>query len=96
MTKLVRGFRDIWAPQTNNFTELESAARRVFALAGASEIRIPTVELKELFVKSTGDTTDIVQKEMYAFEDAGGRTLGQPQTISFTTLDMSARILIVN
>jgi len=71
----VRGFRDIFAPQSDNFAELEGAARRVFALAGASEIRIPTVELKELFVKSTGDTTDIVQKEMYAFEDAGGRTL---------------------
>ena len=75
MTKLVRGFRDIFAPQSGNFAELENAARRVFALAGAAEIRIPTVELKELFVKSTGDTTDIVQKEMYSFEDAGGRVL---------------------
>ncbi|MCL2888372.1 MAG: histidine--tRNA ligase [Elusimicrobia bacterium] len=75
MTKLVRGFRDILAPQSDYFTEIESAARRVFKLAGADEIRIPTVELKELFVKSTGDTTDIVQKEMYSFEDAGGRTL---------------------
>ena len=36
---------------------------------------LPTVELKELFVKSTGETTDIVQKEMYAFEDAGHRQL---------------------
>ena len=49
-------------------TALENAARKVFKLYGVQELRIPTVELKELFVKSTGTTTDIVQKEMYAFE----------------------------
>ena len=42
---------------------------------GFSELRLPTVEQKELFVKSTGETTDIVQKEMYTFEDAGHRQL---------------------
>ncbi|ACC97942.1 Histidyl-tRNA synthetase [Elusimicrobium minutum Pei191] len=86
MTKLVRGFRDIFAPESNNFAELEACARRVFTLAGGTEVRIPTLELKELFIKSTGDTTDIVQKEMYAFEDAGGRVLamrpeGTPGTV---------------
>lgn len=75
MKRLVRGFRDIFPPESDAFARLESVARRVFALYGAKEIRIPTLELKELFVKSTGDTTDIVQKEMYAFEDAGGRML---------------------
>ena len=49
-------------------TALENAARKVFKLYGVQELRIPTLELKELFVKSTGTTTDIVQKEMYAFE----------------------------
>ena len=75
MTKLVRGFRDIFEPQAKNFTQLENCARDVFAVYGFSELRLPTVELKELFVKSTGETTDIVQKEMYAFEDAGHRQL---------------------
>ena len=75
MAKLVRGFRDIFEPQSNQFTQLENCARSVFALYGFGELRLPTVELKELFVKSTGETTDIVQKEMYAFEDAGHRQL---------------------
>lgn len=56
-------------------TALESSARKVFKLYGVSELRIPTVEQKELFVKATGTTTDIVQKEMYSFEDAGHRLL---------------------
>ncbi len=75
MAKLVRGFRDIFEPQSNYFTELENCARGVFSVYGFGELRLPTVELKELFVKSTGETTDIVQKEMYAFEDAGHRQL---------------------
>lgn len=75
MAKLVRGFRDIFEPQSKNFTQLENCAREVFSLYGFSELRLPTVELKELFIKSTGETTDIVQKEMYAFEDAGHRQL---------------------
>lgn len=75
MAKLVRGFRDIFEPQSKYFTELENCARSVFSLYGFGELRLPTVELKELFVKSTGETTDIVQKEMYAFEDAGHRQL---------------------
>lgn len=75
MAKLVRGFRDIFEPQSKNFTELENCARGVFSLYGFGELRLPTVELRELFIKSTGETTDIVQKEMYAFEDAGRRQL---------------------
>lgn len=75
MSKLVRGFRDIFEPQSALFTELESCARGVLRRYGFSELRLPTVEQKELFVKSTGETTDIVQKEMYAFEDAGHRQL---------------------
>ncbi|MDR0645817.1 MAG: histidine--tRNA ligase [Elusimicrobiota bacterium] len=75
MSKLVRGFKDIFGEDAQILSELENSARKIFKLYGIKELRIPTVELKELFVKSTGDTTDIVQKEMYAFEDAGGRTL---------------------
>ena len=75
MSKLVRGFRDIFEPQSNLFTELENCARGVLRRYGFSELRLPTVEHKELFVKSTGETTDIVQKEMYSFEDAGHRQL---------------------
>lgn len=75
MAKLVRGFRDIFGPEAAALTALESSARKIFKLYGVSELRIPTVEQKELFVKATGTTTDIVQKEMYSFEDAGRRLL---------------------
>ena len=70
---LLRGFRDLLPPESGLFTRIEAAAREVFALYGYREIRIPTIESKELFVKSTGATTDIVEKEMYAFTDQGGR-----------------------
>jgi histidyl-tRNA synthetase len=69
----LRGFRDLLPPESSLFTRIEAAAREIFALYGYQEIRVPTIESKELFVKSTGDTTDIVEKEMYAFTDQGGR-----------------------
>lgn len=73
MIHSLRGFRDLLPPDSDIFTRIEAAAREVFALYGYQEIRIPTIEPHELFVKSTGDTTDIVEKEMYAFTDQGGR-----------------------
>ena len=69
----LRGFRDLFPPDSSLFASIEGAAREVFALYGYQELRIPTIDLKELFVKSTGETTDIVEKEMYAFTDGGGR-----------------------
>ena len=47
MSKLVRGFRDIFEPQSNLFTELENCARGVLRRYGFSELRLPTVEQKE-------------------------------------------------
>ncbi len=73
MINSLRGFRDLLPPESGLFARIEAAAREVFGLYGYQEIRIPTIEKKELFVKSTGDTTDIVEKEMYAFTDGGGR-----------------------
>ena len=73
MAKLLRGFRDLFENEAAKLTKVESEARSVFKLYGAQELRLPTLELKEIFIKATGQTTDIVQKEMYAFEDGGGR-----------------------
>ena len=73
MAKLLRGFRDLFESEAQKLTKVESEARSVFKLYGAQELRLPTLELKEIFIKATGQTTDIVQKEMYAFEDGGGR-----------------------
>jgi histidyl-tRNA synthetase len=73
MFNSLRGFRDLLPPESDLFTRIEAAAREVFGLYGYQELRIPALEKKELFVKSTGDTTDIVEKEMYTFTDGGGR-----------------------
>ncbi len=73
MAKLLRGFRDLFETEAAKLTKVENSARSVFKVYGAKELRLPTLELKEIFIKATGQTTDIVQKEMYAFEDGGGR-----------------------
>ena len=69
------GTSDIWPPQTAEWVLLEDTARDVFALHGHGELRTPIFERTELFTRSIGDETDIVQKEMYTFEDRGGRSL---------------------
>ncbi|MFA6582691.1 MAG: histidine--tRNA ligase [Elusimicrobiaceae bacterium] len=75
MITSIRGFRDIFEPESKLFASLESIARRAFGTYSYSELRIPAVEMHELFVKSTGETTDVVEKEMYSFQDAGERRL---------------------
>lgn len=71
----VRGTKDILPVDAAMFQTLESAALQLFERFGYSEIRTPTFESVELFQRSLGDTTDVVQKEMYVFEDRGGRKL---------------------
>ena len=73
MAKLLRGFRDLFETEARKLTKVEQISRDVFKIYGVNELRLPTLELKEIFIKATGQTTDIVQKEMYAFEDGGGR-----------------------
>jgi histidyl-tRNA synthetase len=75
MVQSLRGFRDIIYPETKKFTQFENTAREIMELFGYREIRIPVLEQRELFVKSTGETSDIVSKEMYTFTDAGGRNI---------------------
>ena len=54
---------------------IENVARELTALAGYREIRTPVFEHTELFLRGVGDTTDIVQKEMYTFTDKGDRSV---------------------
>ena len=68
----VRGTRDILPGEVERWQFVEDTARRVFERYGYAELRTPIIEREELFVRSTGETTDIVQKEMYAFTDKGG------------------------
>ncbi len=70
-----RGTRDIKEKEAQAFSAMEAAARIIFARYGYEEIRTPVFENAELFRRAVGETTDIVEKEMFAFEDRGGRHL---------------------
>lgn len=67
----VKGFNDILPEESGRWQYIERTARRVFELNGFGEIRVPVMEKTELFCRSIGDTTDIVEKEMYTFIDKG-------------------------
>jgi histidyl-tRNA synthetase len=71
----VRGTHDILPEEAGQFQKLEAQARVLFKQFGFQEIRTPTFEMLDLFHRSLGETTDIVEKEMYVFEDRGGRRL---------------------
>ena len=71
----IKGFADIFSPESDVFTFIEDNARRVFAGYGYSELRIPVLEHTELFSRGIGTETDVVQKEMYTFPDRKARSL---------------------
>ncbi len=73
--KAVRGFNDILPGRSEAFRYVEEEACRVFSGYGFLEIRPPIVERTELFLRSIGETTDIVEKEMYTFTDRKGESL---------------------
>ncbi|HPC82977.1 MAG TPA: histidine--tRNA ligase [Thermoanaerobaculaceae bacterium] len=75
MIQRPRGTRDLLPPESRLWQAVEQTARDVFGAFGAEEIRTPVLEPTELFVRSVGETTDIVHKEMYTFEDRKGRSL---------------------
>ena len=71
----VRGMNDILPDQSPAWQALEETVRRVVMAYGYREIRMPIVEKTELFKRSIGEVTDIVEKEMYTFEDRNGDSL---------------------
>jgi histidyl-tRNA synthetase len=71
----IRGMNDLLAADLPHWQRVESAARELFADYGYREMRVPLVEHSELFQRSIGEHTDIVEKEMYSFEDRGGDRL---------------------
>ena len=73
--KSVRGVRDILPAEAVRWQRVEGAARRVFQAYGYREIRIPLFERTELFTRGIGEVTDIVQKEMYTFQDRSGESV---------------------
>lgn len=71
----VRGMPDILPEQAGAWRYLEQQAQRIFGAYGLTQIRTPIVEDTALFARSIGDVTDIVEKEMYTFEDRSGDSL---------------------
>ena len=71
----VRGMNDLLPGQLPLWQFVEQQARELFAAYGYQEFRVPLVEHAELFQRSIGEHTDIVEKEMYTFEDRGGDRL---------------------
>jgi histidyl-tRNA synthetase len=71
----IRGMHDILPERIAIWHRIEEAAREVLAGYGYSEIRTPLVEVTELFKRSIGEVTDIVEKEMYSFADRHGDSL---------------------
>src|SRR3972149_1449557 len=69
----IKGFSDIFPGEVETWQWVEEQARRVFAAYHFAEIRIPILEKTELFSRSIGETSDIVEKEMYTFEDRDSR-----------------------
>jgi histidyl-tRNA synthetase len=72
MIHLIRGFKDILPGEVELWQKIESEARSLFESFSFREIRIPLMEKTELFKRSIGEDTDIVEKEMYTFADRGG------------------------
>lgn len=75
LTKAPRGTQDMLPSESHKWQFVENLALDTAKLYGFREIRVPTFEHTELFKRSVGDTTDVVQKEMFTFEDRGGRSL---------------------
>ncbi|MDI6640963.1 MAG: histidine--tRNA ligase [Elusimicrobiota bacterium] len=73
--KKIRGTYDILPEKVSLYRLIEETSRQVFYKYQYKELRIPTFEILDLFIHSTGSTTDIVQKEMYVFDDKKGRKL---------------------
>lgn len=70
-----RGTADVYPPQSARWQSLERRIHEIAQRFGYGEIRTPTFEATDLFVRGVGDATDIVEKEMYTFVDRGGRSM---------------------
>jgi histidyl-tRNA synthetase len=73
--KALKGFKDILPDEVGLWQFIEQTARDVFHRYGLEEIKVPILEKTELFVRTIGESTDIVEKEMYTFADRNGSSL---------------------
>ncbi len=75
ITKAIKGTKDVLPNEVHKNQYLEATALDIAEKYGYHEIRTPVFEHTELFQRGVGDTTDVVQKEMYTFDDKGGRSI---------------------
>ena len=75
INRAVKGTNDILPNDSEKWQFVESTMLDTASLYGFKEIRVPVFEHTEVFKRSVGDTTDVVQKEMYTFDDKGGRSI---------------------
>lgn len=75
MIQKPKGTKDILPSEVYKWQYIESTVKNILDCYGMKEIRVPVFEHTELFSRGVGETTDVVQKEMYTFEDKGGRSL---------------------
>ena len=75
MIQKPKGTKDVLTDEINKWNRVEFIASSTFEGYGYKEVRIPTFEYTELFERGVGDTTDVVQKEMYTFEDKAKRSI---------------------
>jgi len=71
----IKGMSDIVPPESALWNHVETVAREVFATFGCSEIRTPIAEKTDLFVRSIGEATSVVEKEMYSFLDRNDESM---------------------
>ena len=75
LTQAPKGTQDLFPPQSGRWQVVEDVMRSEAAIHGFGEVRTPVFEHTELFLRSVGDTTDVVEKQMYTFNDKGGRSI---------------------
>ncbi|MBE6728985.1 MAG: histidine--tRNA ligase [Ruminococcaceae bacterium] len=75
INRAVKGTNDVLPEDSYKWQYIEDKMLKTAALYGFKEIRVPVFEHTEVFKRSVGDTTDVVQKEMYTFDDKGGRSI---------------------
>ncbi len=75
INRAIKGTNDVLPEESHNWQFVEGKMLETATQFGFKEIRVPVFEHTEVFLRSVGDTTDVVQKEMYTFDDKGGRSI---------------------
>jgi histidyl-tRNA synthetase len=71
----VKGMNDILAPEVSKWHFVEEKARAILESFAYRELRTPVLEYTPLFIRSVGEVTDVVEKQMYTFDDRDGRSV---------------------